>query len=90
MLDAAIADVAAVPAGKGLGGGLAGVGFAIAHAAPALGGDPDDLLGGVDRALLRLVDSTRWTDPVGLLDGLTGNRRLWPRRGCRLRPVPAW
>jgi hypothetical protein len=36
LLEAAIDDAAAVPSGPGLGGGLAGVGFAVAHAARAV------------------------------------------------------
>ncbi len=72
MLNAAIEDAAAVPRGHGLGGGLAGVGFAIAHAARSLGGDPDDLLAGVDATLLRLVESSPSQGPCDLLDGLVG------------------
>ncbi|HEV7864120.1 MAG TPA: lanthionine synthetase C family protein [Acidimicrobiia bacterium] len=72
MLAAAIDDAAAVPGGYGLGGGLAGVGFAIAHAARYLGADPDDLLGGTDGTLLRLAESRPWQGPFDLVDGLVG------------------
>jgi lantibiotic modifying enzyme len=72
MLEAAIEDAAAVPGGHGLFGGLPGVGFAVAHAAHWLGADADDLLTDVDAALLRLVESSPWRGPLGLVDGLVG------------------
>jgi lantibiotic biosynthesis protein len=72
MLDAAIEDAAAVPGGHGLHAGLAGVGFAIAHAARGLGADPDDLLTGIDATLLKLVGSSPWRGPFDLVDGLVG------------------
>jgi lantibiotic biosynthesis protein len=72
MLDAAIEDAAAVPRGHGLAGGLAGIGFTIAHAAGSLGGDPDDLLTGVDATLLRVVEASPSQGPCDLLDGLVG------------------
>jgi lantibiotic biosynthesis protein len=72
MLEAAIEDAAAVPGGHGLSGGLAGVGFAIAHGARRLGADPDDLLARIDGTLLELLESSPWRGPVDLVDGLVG------------------
>jgi hypothetical protein len=72
LLEAAIDDAAAVPSGPGLGGGLAGVGFAVAHAARALDADLGDVLAGIDAALLALVEPSAWGGPFHLMDGLVG------------------
>ena len=72
LLNTAINDAAALPEGPDLFGGLAGLGFAIAQAAPQLGTDPDDLLCGIDSALISRLGSTPWNRHFDLISGVVG------------------
>src|SRR5271157_3109501 len=73
LLQRATAAVADHPGFASLYGGLAGVGWALAHLQdrlPGLGGENE--LTEIDQALLEHLDQSPWPDTYDLIDGLVG------------------
>jgi lantibiotic modifying enzyme len=84
LLQRATAAVADDPGSASLYGGLAGVGWALAHfqgRLPRL--DAEDELAEIDEALLEHLDQSPWPETYDLIDGLAGFGVYALERGTR-------
>ncbi len=73
LLQRATAAVVEAPGSASLYGGLAGVGWALAHLQQRLPGlDSEDDLAEIDEALLEHLDQSPWPETYDLIDGLVG------------------
>jgi len=73
LLQRATAAVSDDPGAASLYGGLAGVGYTMAHLQGRLPGlDAEDELAEIDEALLEHLDQSPWPETYDLIDGLVG------------------